>query len=245
VSYDGYGAEVLAARLGTPLLHVLPEVTSVLDALHGLAGDGAGQGTVVLADTQTRGRGRQGRAWHSPPGRGVWLGFLVRPDSAPAAALLSVRVGLAVADALEGTGFAVGLKWPNDVVLADRKVAGILCETRWQEAVPAWVAVGIGINVRGPVPPDVATVATALDAVGAVTRVTVLEQLLPRLHALPGGSTLSAEERARWAVRDWLAGRRLAEPVAGIARGLDADGALRVETNRGIRRALAGHVVVA
>ena len=245
MSYDGYGAEVLAARLGTPLLHVLPEVTSALDALHGLAGDGAGQGAAVLADTQTRGRGRHGRAWHSPPGRGIWLAFLVRPDSTPAAALLSVRVGLAVADALDATGFEVRLKWPNDVVLADRKVAGILCETRWQDAIPAWVAVGIGVNVHGPVSPDVALVATALDAVGAVTRVRVLEQLLPRLHALPRGEALSAEERARWATRDWLVGRRLAEPVAGIARGLDADGALRVETDRGIQRALAGHVVVA
>jgi BirA family biotin operon repressor/biotin-[acetyl-CoA-carboxylase] ligase len=245
VSYDGYGAEALAARLGTPSLHVLPEVTSTLDALHGLAGDGARHGTAVLADTQTRGRGRQGRAWHSPPGRGIWLGFLVRPDSVPAAALLSVRVGLAVADALEAAGFAVRLKWPNDVVLDDRKVAGILCETRWRDTVPAWTAVGIGINVHGPVPPNVAAVATALDTAGAVTRVGVLEQMLPRLHALATGDVLGVEERARWAARDWLAGRRLAEPVAGIARGLDADGALRVETDRGVRRALAGHVVVA
>jgi BirA family biotin operon repressor/biotin-[acetyl-CoA-carboxylase] ligase len=245
VSYDGYGAEALAARLGTAELHVLPEVTSALDALHALAGDGAGPGTAVLADTQTRGRGRQGRAWHSPPGRGIWLAYLVRPESASVAALLSVRVGLAVADALDAVGIVVRLKWPNDVLLADRKVAGILCETRWREAAPAWAAVGIGINVHGPVPPDVARVATALDAAGPVSRVGVLEQLLPRLRALPAAGALSAEERTRWAARDWLAGRRLTEPVVGVARGLDADGALRVETEGGVRRALAGHVVVA
>jgi hypothetical protein len=73
----------------------------------------------------------------------------------------------------------------------------------------------------------------------------VLERLLPRLAALPATETLGGDERARWAARDWLAGRRLREPVAGVARGLDADGALRVETDAGVRRALAGHVVVA
>jgi BirA family biotin operon repressor/biotin-[acetyl-CoA-carboxylase] ligase len=245
VSYDGYGADALVARLATPRLHLLPEVTSVLDALHALADEGAAGGTAVLADTQTRGRGRQGRAWHSPPGKGIWLAFLVRPPTAAAAGLLSVRVGLAAAEALEAAAVPVRLKWPNDVVLGDRKVAGILCETRWRGPVPAWTGVGIGINVHGPLPPDVAASATALDAARPVTRVGVLERLLPALRALPLTDRLSDEERARWAARDWLAGRRLAEPVAGVARGLDADGALRVETDRGVERALAGHVVVA
>jgi BirA family biotin operon repressor/biotin-[acetyl-CoA-carboxylase] ligase len=245
VTYDGHSATELAARLRTPYLTLAAEVTSTLDVLHDLAAGDAPAGTTVLADTQTRGRGRQGRAWHSPAGTGIWLGFLVRSTDAAAAGLLAIRSGLAVAAALEQLGFHPALKWPNDALLADRKVAGILCETRWRGTAPAWTAVGIGMNVHGPLPADLAGGACALDEHAPIARVDVLAELLPRLHALPGLPQLAPAEGDAWHARDWLAGRRLRAPEAGIARGIDPSGALRVECADGIRRVLAGHVELA
>jgi BirA family biotin operon repressor/biotin-[acetyl-CoA-carboxylase] ligase len=244
VSYDGLPPEALAARLRLPHLVVRGEVTSTLDELHALAAAGAPAMTTVLADRQTSGRGRQGRAWQSPAGRGIWLGYLVRPVGG-GAGLLAVRAGLAVARALDAIGVPAQVKWPNDVLLSGRKVCGILCETRWREGTALWSAVGIGINVHGPVPADVAATAAALDDYGPVTRVAVLERLVPLLRSLPTAPALSEAECVEWRARDWLADRRITEPIAGIARGIGEDGALRVETALGLRSALAGHVTIA
>jgi BirA family biotin operon repressor/biotin-[acetyl-CoA-carboxylase] ligase len=234
----------LAAAVRTPDLLVLAEAPSTLDVVHALAAEGAAAGTAVLADAQTRGRGRQGRTWHSPRGRGIWLSYLVRPDNEAAASLLAIRTGLAVADALDDLGIPARLKWPNDVLCRDRKVAGILCETRWKGTHPEWTALGIGMNVHAPLPAGVAETACALDELVPVTRRAVLERLLPRLHALPMSPRLTEDERAAWEARDWLAGRSLREPLAGIAQGIEGDGALRVATSTGVRRALAGHVIL-
>ena len=244
LTYDGLAPDALAARLRLPHLIVRAEVTSALDELHQLAEAGAPASTTVLADAQTRGRGRQGRSWQSPAGRGIWLGYLVR-SAGGASGLLAVRVGLAVTRALDALDVPAQVKWPNDVLVDGRKVCGILCETRWRGATPLWSAVGIGINVHGPVPADVAGTAAALDEHRAVTRVAVLERLIPLLRALPTGPALDDAERAAWRARDWLRDRRISAPVAGIARGIGEDGALLVETPAGIRSALAGHVTVA
>ncbi len=241
MNYDNVSSAELAARLRTPGLLCLPEVGSTLDIVHELAAEGAPAGTLVLTDMQTRGRGRQGRSWHSPPGIGVWLGYLVRVPHPLETGLLSLRVGLAMAEALADLGAGCRLKWPNDVLVADRKVAGILCEGR---SVPAaWVAVGIGVNVRGPLPEAIADTATTLDAhVPDVTRVGLLERLVPRLHMLSSRPELSDSEREAYRRHDWLFGRRLLEPVDGTALGIDADGALLVETGNGTRRVLTGTV---
>jgi BirA family biotin operon repressor/biotin-[acetyl-CoA-carboxylase] ligase len=244
VSYDGHAPDALAARLRLPHLIVRDEVTSALDELHQLAESDAPASTTVLADSQIRGRGRQGRAWRSPAGRGIWLGYLVRAGAATSS-LLAVRVGLAVTRALDALDIPAQVKWPNDVLVDGRKVCGILCETRWRGATPLWSAVGIGINVHGPVPAEVAGTAAALDEHRAVTRVAVLERLIPLLRALPTAPALDASELAAWHARDWLGDRRISAPVAGIARGIGEDGALLVETPAGIRSALAGHVSVA
>lgn len=244
--YDGLAASDLAARIRAPSCLVLPRVTSTLDMVHELAGEGAPSGTVVLADEQIAGRGREGRPWHSPSGAGILLGYLLRPAQAPVAGVLALRVGLAVGGALSALGFAPRLKWPNDVVLGDRKVGGILCEARTASGGAVWVGVGVGLNVRGPVPPEVAARAAALDQLDpAVTRVAVLEQLIPRLHQLGGGPSLTAEEQVAYRSYDWLAGRQVVGPVAGRVVGVDADGALLVEGSRGRERVLAGTVVVA
>jgi BirA family biotin operon repressor/biotin-[acetyl-CoA-carboxylase] ligase len=148
-AYDGVGADVLARRLGVPRLALFAEVASTQDVAHALAGEGAADGTVVLADAQSGGRGRAGRAWQSPPGSGVWLTVVTRPHDLDALEVLALRVGLALAEALSPLAAApVGVKWPNDLLVGGRKLAGVLVEARWRDGRPEWAAVGVGVNVR-------------------------------------------------------------------------------------------------
>ncbi len=243
--YDGIGSEELARRLRAPRCLSLTRVGSTLDVVHAEAAAGAPAGTVVLADEQLAGRGRHGRRWHSAPGAGIWLGLLARPGPA-APGVLALRVGLAVAEGLRSAGVAAHVKWPNDVMLHDRKLAGVLCETRWHGARLAWVAVGIGMNVHGPLPEDLRARAIALDEVEpGITRVGVLERIVPRLLDLSSRPTLSAGERERFAAVDWLAGKRLAAPVAGVVIGLEDDGTLLVRTETEVSRIVGGSVVTA
>jgi BirA family biotin operon repressor/biotin-[acetyl-CoA-carboxylase] ligase len=246
LTYDGVSPADLAARIRCPSCLVLRSVSSTLDLVHELAEEGAPAGTAVLADEQVRGRGREGRQWHSPPGSGILLGYLHRPRRAGVAGVLALRVGVAVGEALAALGIEARLKWPNDVVIRGRKAGGILCEARTASGEVAWVGVGIGLNVRGPVPAEVAQRAVALDEVRpGITRLQVLEALMPRLHQLAEGSTLSQTERDAYRRVDWLAGREVVEPVVGRVAGVDADGALVVETRGGRQRVLAGTVQVA
>lgn len=246
MKYDGLEPADLAARLRAPSCLALATVTSTLDIVHELAAEQAPAGTVVLADEQVRGRGRQGRPWHSPRGAGVWLGYLLRPTAPLEGGVLSLRVGLAVLQALDELGIAAHVKWPNDIVANDRKLAGVLCEARWVKEATSWVAVGIGMNVHGPLPSEIADQAVALDELSqGITRIGVLEALVPRLHALSHATRLSDAEQADFARHDWLLGQSLVEPLAGLARGVGADGALLVETAGGIERVLGGGVVVA
>ena len=132
--------------MGAELLRV-GRIGSTMDRLHELAEQGAPAGTAVLAEAQTGGRGSRGRAWHSPPG-GLWLSVLYRPPAPDGVELLSLRLGLLVAAALEtlAAGLPVMVKWPNDLMLHDRKLGGMLCEARWQGESLAWVVAGLGLK---------------------------------------------------------------------------------------------------
>jgi BirA family biotin operon repressor/biotin-[acetyl-CoA-carboxylase] ligase len=245
-SYDGVLHEDLARRLATPQCLVRQQVGSTLDVVHDLAAEGAPAGTTVLAEEQLAGRGRMGRRWLSPPGTGIWLGYLARPECAGERGLMALRVGLAVVRALGDLEVAAGLKWPNDVVASDRKLGGILCEARWSRRRVAWVAVGVGLNVHGPLPAELEDTAVALEEIRPeVSRVGVLERLVPRLHVLPDVPELTEDERATFARHDWLCGRRLTEPVVGTAMGIDREGALLVETEQGVERIVGGSVAAA
>jgi len=245
VSYDGLGPQELSQRLEAPSLLSLRKVTSTLDVIHELAREGAPGGTVVLANEQVAGRGRMGRTWRSPPDTGIWMAYLVRPHGELEGGVLAIRVGLALTAVLREIGAEAYLKWPNDVVVRDRKVAGVLCEARWQGSALQWIAVGIGINVRGDLA-DVVDGAITLESVClGVRRLDVLERLVPRLHALSQTAELDDEEQAAYRERDWLMNRALSEPALGLARGIDRDGALLVETPRGLERCIGGTVVPA
>ena len=205
-------------------------VPSTQDMAHELGADGAADGMAIVAVEQTAGRGSRGRAWASPRG-GLWLSVLSRPPGAAPPEALSVRVALAVADALEDAGVAgVQVKWPNDLLIGGRKIGGILCEARWSGDRLAWIAIGVGINVANPLPdallgaaasiaefhPGVRPGDLAAPVIGAVRRAAEIAAPLDRA------------ERARFAVRDALAGRVLTAPTAGTADGIEADGALRI-----------------
>ncbi len=246
MSYDGLNPEELARCLKATSCLSLQKVTSTLDIIHELAAEGAPAGTVVVADEQVAGRGRFGRKWSSPPNVGIWLGYLMRPAVAPVSGALAIRVGLALLEVLEELGIRARLKWPNDVVLNDRKLAGVICEARWIGEVAKWVATGIGINVHGPLPSEIASDAVALDEIQAdITRIAVLELLVPRLHRLPDLPGLLRDERERFGRHDWLRGRRLRGPLKGSACGIDHEGALLVKTARGVERIVGGSVVAA
>ena len=230
-----------------PAIVRLARVGSTMDALHELAEAGAPAGTAVVADVQVAGRGSRGRTWTSPPG-GLWLSVLARPGDA-GVELLSLRVGLAVAAALTGLGAGRGLrlKWPNDLMLGERKTGGVLCEARWQGGAPAWVTIGVGLNVANAPPPALAHLATHLaSAVPGLTPGVLVQPVIDavrRIDALAG--PLLPDEQAELARLDWLRGRALAEPVAGTADGITADGTLLVRSPDGTVPVRAGTIVLA
>ena len=228
--YDGFRGDDLADRYGLPLVVGFDTIGSTLDVAHALAEEGAASGTLVLADGQTAGRGRLGRAWRSERGAGVWMTLIERPRDAAALDVLSLRIGLALAQVLEPfSADEIRLKWPNDVYAGRRKLAGILVEARWRNGLPEWAAIGVGVNVRAP--GDEAQ-GTGLRA--GVVRLEVLDAMVPALRgAAARGGILDASELQAFAARDLASGRRCVEPVGGIVRGVDSAGALLVEPSAG------------
>jgi BirA family biotin operon repressor/biotin-[acetyl-CoA-carboxylase] ligase len=179
VRYDGLDAEEIRRRTGAARVELRGSVGSALDVAHELAAAGAPHGLLVLAEEQTAGRGRQGRSWHSAPGAGVWVVALLRPAMPPSAGALAIRVGLGLVEAVAEAAprAAPRLRWPTDLMVRDRKAGGVLCEARWQGERLGWIAVGIGVNVRGPAPPGLGHEAIALKAADAsVTRARLLEE---------------------------------------------------------------------
>jgi BirA family biotin operon repressor/biotin-[acetyl-CoA-carboxylase] ligase len=248
LTLDDVAAADLARRWGVAQCGLFRQLDSTLNAIHALGAQGAPAGSVVIAEQQTAGRGRDGRTWHSPAG-GVWLGVLLRPARAELGAM-AVRVGLAVADAVDALlGRAeTRLKWPNDVLLGDRKLAGILCEGRWHGDGLNWLAVGVGVNVCNAIPAEVARRAVALvEWLPAVRRLDLLDRLVPALaQGLASGEpALSERECAAFAARDWLHGRQLRAPATGRARGLRPDGALLVDLGAATIAVREGHVELA
>lgn len=239
-SFDGVGAEEWARRLGVPRVVALEVTESTQDVAHALAADGAPAGTVVVADAQSAGRGRMGRAWVSEPGAGVWVTVIERPRDPAALEVLSLRVGLSLAPVLDAFADApVQLKWPNDLYVGARKLAGVLIEARWREGGPDWVAIGVGVNVRVPAGEPRATGLRA-----GVARASVFEAVVPAIRAAASRTgPLNAYELHAFAERDLAVGRRCVSPVDGRVAGIDASGALRVDLGSSVVAVRAGPLV--
>lgn len=180
--------EGLEVALVGRFLQVFEEVGSTNDEAARLAEAGAPEGTAVLAERQFRGRGRLGRGWESPAGLGIWTSILLRPPLPPEEApLFSLLGGVAAAEAIaEVTGRSAGLKWPNDVIVTDKKVGGILAELRTEGVKVSHLILGIGLNVnhaRDDFPEGLRNTATSLRiAVEAdVSRLALLRALYSTL----------------------------------------------------------------
>lgn len=224
-------------------------VASTMDEVAALAAAGAPEGTVVVADHQTAGRGRGGRAWVSTPGAALQCSVLLRPTVGPdRLSPLSLVVGVAVAGALEAFGLAPRLKWPNDVWLDGVKVAGILVTTRVSPGALAVVA-GIGINVRTQ-PADLPPGATSIEVAtgSAPDRDALLAAVLDRLsagfRAFQGSG--GRPDLTGWTTRAALLHERVEVETAtathtGVFTGIEEDGALVLRDDTGgVRRIVAG-----
>ena len=205
---------------------VYEEIGSTLDAAHALAADGAPAGTLILADAQTAGRGRSGRAWTSEKGAGIWLTLIERPGDSDALDVLSLRVGLAIAPSLDPyCDEHVFVKWPNDLYLGKRKLGGILVEARWRDGAPEWVAIGVGINVRAP-----QTEQQATGVRSGARRHDILAAVVPAIRrAAQRTGRLDEMEVAAFAARDLALGQKCREPADGVVRGIDSRGSLLVD----------------
>jgi BirA family biotin operon repressor/biotin-[acetyl-CoA-carboxylase] ligase len=206
-----------------------------------LAAAGAPHGTLVTADEQSAGRGRQGRTWVAPPGKAILMSLVVRDFGERT--LLPLAVPLAVCEAAESAApVSCRIKWPNDVWIGGRKLAGILVEGRPQEG---WAVLGIGLNVStaaGDLPEELRDTATSLAIEGAdADREDVLEHLLDALDArldAPAEQILDA-----WRGRDALHGQRVRwRGGEGTAAGISESGALIVESDGGRVELDAGEV---
>jgi len=245
-------------RFGSPLFYAA-RITSTNDVAARLADGGAGEGTTVVAEAQTAGRGRHGRTWCSPPGAGLYVSTILRPDlrtvSTPGFALLTLMAGVALADAIrEATGLAVEIKWPNDLMVARRKLGGILAEGTAQGTSLEYIVLGFGINLRSAAyPPDVALRATSIETeLGRpVDRGALLARALVNLSR---ARTAIAENRTSAVIDRW---RTLAPSAAGssvewqtgaglrrgLTAGVDDDGAMLVDVGGTLERVIAGEIV--
>jgi BirA family biotin operon repressor/biotin-[acetyl-CoA-carboxylase] ligase len=249
---------VNAVRMSTALarcgryaqIYTYDSLSSTNDRLRTLASAGAAEGTIVLSDEQTSGRGRWGRRWHSPPGQGLYLSVLFRPTSPPRdAARWTLATAVAACEACRDvSGCSVEIKWPNDLLIGGRKVAGILAELRSSSA-SSELVVGIGINVDHRIedfPGELKHEATSLRLASRrrdLDREALAIELLLRLAVLADG--LSRQEwtpiARRWeelapAAYDKRVRVAMGSGVPdceGRTAGLDDSGALRVRRDDG------------
>ena len=234
-------ATLATERIGQALLF-LPATTSTMDVARRHAERGAAEGLVALADEQTAGRGRLGRQWVAPAGVNLLGTLLLRPTREQAA-LLSMVAPLAVAEAAASVGVEARFKWPNDVLVGGRKLAGILIEGAFQGDSPSYALVGIGLNVNleTAAEPSIAAIATSLrDITGtACSREAVLATLLTACerHYM---ATSAADLRALWRDRLDTLGQAVQATFAGrteegVAEDVDREGGLILRRPDGSR----------
>lgn len=249
--------DLATRRLGTNL-HYFLEIDSTNAYARHLAQQGAGEGEIVIADAQTRGRGRLGRNWVSPPFVNLYLSVILRPRLAPVhAPQLTLMAAVALADTIAWfIGTPPTIKWPNDILVGGKKLAGILTESSCDSERIEFAILGIGVNLNYPVasmPEVIRERATSIVTLTqeSVSREVFVRRLIQDLDRCYG----ELEEvgfnslALRWEALFGLRGKKVRvemmdHVMVGTARGIDRDGALIIEDQRGKRqRIVAGDVV--
>jgi BirA family transcriptional regulator, biotin operon repressor / biotin---[acetyl-CoA-carboxylase] ligase len=218
-------------------------VTTTMDEAFQLGLQGASEGTVICTESQTKGRGRLGRHWISPKHKGVYLSLILRPELPPAeVAILTLLAAVALSEAIgHVAGLIPQIKWPNDILLNQRKLAGILTELNAETDRVKFVVIGIGLNVNTPkhLLPDTAT-SLKVETSRTFSRVRVMQDILRSLERWYG--TLQKEGPApilqQWRQRAITLGQRIhfsdpAGRIDGYAFDLDNDGSLLIRTDSG------------
>jgi BirA family biotin operon repressor/biotin-[acetyl-CoA-carboxylase] ligase len=272
VSHRGYKLEEEPCRLSIPLVSSMTrhslfgrafryydEIESTNAEAKSLAQDGAPEGTVVIAECQTAGRGRLGRRWTSPAGKGLLFSVILRPALPMSDAhLLTLVAATAAAEAVEThTGVTVRIKWPNDLYVDDRKLGGILTEVSGEQDEIDWVVVGVGINVNteyGELPVPLRRTAASLKIAGGqlFDRSELLARILLSLEASYVATLRSGFDGAldSFRRRDYLSRKTVSVqtregPIVGEALGIDDRGALLLQLpHRHVRRFYAGDVTL-
>jgi BirA family biotin operon repressor/biotin-[acetyl-CoA-carboxylase] ligase len=228
------------------------QVDSTNTALKNLADQGAPEGTIAIAEEQTGGRGRLGRSWSSPAGKGISLSILLRPSLAPGdTPLFTLMTAAAVTQGINNVapGLSIGIKWPNDLLISRRKVCGILTEIKAEADLLHYLIIGIGINVNSKLedfPPELKKIATSIYLENNKTEVSrqkltcsILQKLddFYRRYFLEGPGFILAE----WKKYNITLGRKITintfrDRITGTAVGLSPRGALILEEKDGTRR---------
>jgi BirA family transcriptional regulator, biotin operon repressor / biotin---[acetyl-CoA-carboxylase] ligase len=263
-SPDALHADDLLARLGRTKvigrdIQVFEQTTSTNDVVEKLARDGVKEGVVVFAESQTKGRGRLGRKWISPERKGLWFSILLRPQLRPQEATqLTVASATALRRAIQNeTGLAPEIKWPNDILIAGKKVAGILTELSAEVDRVKHIILGIGIDVNldaGEFPEELKKIATSLkiETGENVSRAELAVAILRELdfdYARIGGGKFSAVAD-EWESHCATIGKNVTVLIGdrktrGRTESLDDDGALLVRTEHGhLERIIGGDVTL-
>ena len=233
------------------MLHRFETIDSTNTYLKQLAEAGAEGGTAVIAHSQTGGRGRLGRSFHSPAGSGIYLSYLLRPNCKPEGLMhLTCAVAVAMCDAVEkATGLRPGIKWTNDLVWQKRKLGGILTELGFENGLVSYAVVGIGINctqTEEDFPRELRSIATSLSAVSgkAVDMVALEEQMLAALQTMAESLDRKDDILRRYRSDCVTLGQQVCvvradEVTHGTALDVDGDGALVVRFEDGSVRAVS------
>ena len=236
-------------------VHLYPEVASTNTLAMAMAADGAPEGTVVIAEQQTGGKGRLGRKWISPKGN-LYLSVVLRPEiPMHKAPLITLMGAVAVANTIRKTcGLEAGIKWPNDILISGKKVSGLLTEMSAEQDRIRHVVLGIGLDVNMPLdelPPDVRALTSTLaaEAGAKIDRLALLQDLLRELESRYQDFLVNDQEILRvWTSFNTTIGSRVTvsgagEALEGLAQGIDSEGRLLVRLDDGaVRMVAAGDV---
>ena len=254
--------EGLKTRVMGSKIYYFPTLGSTNDQARKMAGEAAPEGTVVIAEKQTNGKGRLGRSWFSPAGHNIYFSIILKPPIEPAhAPLLTLLTGVAVAAAIKKTcAVNIGLKWPNDLMVKDdgyKKVGGILTEMGAESDRINYLVIGCGLNVNmasAAFSPEIKKTAASLHTYmkyETISRVKLFKDILTELERYYGRflSGKWPEIISEYRELDILRGqavrvRQGAELISGKASGIDAEGRLMIKTGSKTRNVIAGEVTL-